>query len=296
MQILRPECVHRFITTDTEDVCTNCGCVKHSSLSDDMTVEDITHNSPLSWESTPIHSRFLRTQRWTDQKYVSKNRQRARNLIDLFCKELGIEHDGLKQGTLDMFRRSSSRNLVRGLNMAISVSACLYVTAQRLHITVTLVQLADIVIKQDLVPQRARNHRGLRRHIQRFIYRLASRCIRTNDIKPVESDIHPVVIMVSRVASRHSYDQGRVKQCIEAINTLLAADATVFAGRKPAGEAAILLCVYLRGTISQVQLATDFRVSETHIYNNLIRIKNLLDKYGIKHPEISCVWRPNSLD
>jgi len=276
MQVLT-ECIHKFITTDTEDVCVQCGYVKPE-------LQEIPQAYYTAYVfdglPTPIAGRYHRMQRYAEQKYL-KDMSKIRVLVSLFCKELGVHHTHLESGTISLYKHSRSR----GLNRPLTVSACFYVTARRMHIPITLTRLADVIIKHGLVPGQARNHRGLRRHIQRLIYNLASKCMRLNEVEQRPTDIHPIVIMLSQTGARCGHDPVLTRQCITAVNTILAADPNAFAGRKPAGEAALLLHVI--GGMAKRCLARDFGISAQHIRGNLIRVRALLDKYGIEHPAIS---------
>src|SRR5690242_6653843 len=135
MQVLT-ECIHKFITTDTEDVCAQCGYVRPR-------LEEVPQAYYTAYVfdglPTPIAGKYLHMQRYAEQKYL-KDTSRIDCLIGLFCKELGVHHTHLKSGTLSLYKHSRSR----GLNTALTVSACFYVTARRMHITVTLTRLADV--------------------------------------------------------------------------------------------------------------------------------------------------------
>lgn len=273
--------------TETDEVCRNCGYVNQNV---EQVLEWDQPTSALNHSHTPIAPEFRHSQRYVDGKYVKLGVKRARRVIDLLTKELGVHHSALNNGTMLLYTHRSNRKLARGLNHAITVTACMYVTAQKMHITITLSQLADILIKHDLIPARARSHPGLRRYIRALIYRLANRCMRNNNIEPSLDDVHPVAVLISQVGAQYKYDPSLIRSAIEVVNTLLRHDVNVFAGRKPAGDAATILYVYANGSfpygktgaVTKNGLARDFKISTQQIRQNLIRIDGLFIKYDIR--------------
>jgi transcription initiation factor TFIIIB Brf1 subunit/transcription initiation factor TFIIB len=279
MQVLK--CTHKFITTDDEEVCTQCGHVQ-TKFADELGFDEKTYT--LNEHFTPIPRRFLFPQRYVDQKFMPSSLRRIDHLIDMFCNELGITHAGLRIATMEMYKIPRNKNLMRGLNLAVTVAACLYITAQKIQITITLAQLADIIIKNDMIPGRAKGRKAIRRHVRMFIYRLVTKCMVNNDIKQTISDIHPVIVMMSQVGARAQYRQVVIRHCINVFNTIIAQDVNAFAGRKPSMSAATLVFIFNNGARGTMALCKDFKVSDVQLRNNLIRFRALLTKHGIKYP------------
>ena len=50
------------------------------------------------------------------------------------------------------------------------------------------------------------------------------------------------------MGAQYKYDPSLIRSAIEVVNTLLGHDVNVFAGRKPAGDAATILYVYANGS------------------------------------------------
>ncbi len=281
MQVLK--CAHSFITTDDEEVCTQCGHVR-TKFAEELAFDDKTY--ALNAHFTPISRRYLFPQRYVDQKFMPIGGRRTDHLIDMFCNELGIGHQGLKIAAADLYKITCNKNLMRGLNLPVTVAACLYITAKKMQITVTLAQLADIIIKNDMVPARARNRKAIRRHVRMFIYRLVTKCMVRNDMKQPINDIHPVIVMMSQVGTRGNYSQVVIRHCIDVFNAVREQDVNAFAGRKPAMAAATLVFMYNGGARGVIALCKDFKVSDVNLRNNLISFRALLDKHGIKYPTL----------
>ena len=296
MQVL--ECTHRFILTDSEQVCELCGYTTPSELEEapftvDKAVSLYDHGNFIGRAQ-----QYNYMQRYVDQQFNAHSIRRAQYLTSIYLKELGINHPVLKYDTINMYQNPNNTKLIRGRNLTLTIAACMYICAQRMHVTITIAQLIDIILKYDLPLRLALNQlrKDKIRHIKKLLSATIRKWVIKNSLYYARNDkVHDVIALISQVGAQNGYSSLAIRQAIDMATEILRHDPIIFAGGKPGVYAAVLVYIAYGGKILKKTLANDFKITDPPMLVKLKRLIELLDRYGIKHPEIPRIRSTKSL-